>query len=754
MVDNTANAIREHIQFIGDLARKVDVSDLAQLAKIHEHFQQVETLCKTLPQQLSDMLAPLCRKLIQVDEDIILENCPDPHSELNTLCRFAGNLLELRLESDISSDVKLVQGLLSELSGTAKSRQTPCTDSTSDEVETPSQSRDGAPSAETMNEPDLQNAEYVQEPLYVAEQELEYLQSFMTECQEHVENIETFLLSLEQTPDDLDKLNELFRPFHTIKGMAGFLNLKDINALTHAAESLLDLARKGKLKFTSETIDVVFQAVDVLKVQVAAIGNYLGNANGQAIPHPPIQELLHRLRCAARGKAVAASVLPRFGGGGRPLGEILVEEKQTTPEVIEYALQQQAVENKPLGEILKSMGAVSSRDINNALRKQKTSQEVIRVDMSKLDRLVNLSGELVIAQSQVTQDQSVRTNQKLAVLAEQVSKITREVQDIAMSLRMVPIAQTFQKMGRVARDIAHKSGKKISFVFDGEETELDKNVIQEIADPLMHMVRNSVDHGIESLEIRRQFGKPETGTVKLRAYHQGGNIVIEVSDDGSGIDKERVIKKGIERGLVAPEAQLSDQQIYQLIMAPGFSTAEKITDISGRGVGLDVVKRNIDKLRGKVEIHSVKDQGTTFLIRLPLTLAVIDGMIVRSGNRRFIIPTLSIIQAVLPDPEQLSTVQGKGRMLNLRGELHTLICLGELFGIPDATTDPTKGMVVIVQAEDRTLGIVLDELLGQQQVVIKSLGEQFGKLKGISGGAILGDGTVGLIIDPAALLKR
>jgi len=277
-------------------------------------------------------------------------------------------------------------------------------------------------------------------------------------------------------------------------------------------------------------------------------------------------------------------------------------------------------------------------------------------------------------------------------------------------------------------------------------------MIQELSDPLMHMIRNAVDHGVEMPEDRVKAGKPESGTVTLRAYHQGGNIVIEISDDGKGLDKDVLIHKAIEKGIIPADAQLNEQQAYNLIMAPGFSTAEKITDISGRGVGMDVVKKNIDKLRGKGDIRSTKGAGTTFTIRLPLTLSVIDGMIVRVGSQKFVLPTLTIIQALSPTADQIKTVQERGQILNLRGELYPLITLGSMFNLPDAATDPTEGMVVITQAEDQQIGLVLDELLGQQQVVIKSLGDRFKSVRGITGGAILGDGTIGLILEPAGLL--
>jgi two-component system, chemotaxis family, sensor kinase CheA len=267
------------------------------------------------------------------------------------------------------------------------------------------------------------------------------------------------------------------------------------------------------------------------------------------------------------------------------------------------------------------------------------------------------------------------------------------------------------------------------------------------------MIRNSVDHGVEMPEDRIKAGKPETGTVKLRAYHQAGNIVIEIIDDGKGLDREVLVRKAIEKGVINPDAQLTEQQAFNLIMAPGFSTAEKVTDISGRGVGMDVVKKNIDKLRGKVEIRSTKGVGTTFTIRLPLTLAVIDGMIIRIGSQKFVLPTLSIVQSLSPTPDQIKTVQGRNQILNLRGEIYPLINLGRIFNLPDAAQDATQGMVVIAQAEDQQVGLILDELLGQQQVVIKSLGDRFKRISGITGGAILGDGTIGLILEPAGLLE-
>ncbi len=744
--------IKKHIATMCQIAESVDTTDLVQLAKLHEHATQIEQLSSSAPDDISELLESVCEKVVKASEDIILEDSIDPDLFLKATCTTISQLSNLSLEEKSAEDVALLQELLAVLDdvmlGTAEALGTtvPSAESTEKVEKEEKQAVQVDEQTEELT--------YVQEPLHIENDEMEFLKSFLAESEEHIESIEGLLLEIEDTPDDLDQLNELFRPFHTIKGMTGFLNLKDINILTHALETMLDLARKGKLLLTSDLIDVIFEAVDVLKVQISMVGEYVANPNGEAIEQPQIETLLHRVHAAAQGKVIARPV-DLASPADKKLGQILVEDKKAAPAAVDFALEQQHKPKhagEPVGEILTSMNVVSDGDVKDALRKQKAAQDtVIRVDTAKLDNLINMVGELVIAQSQVAQQDTADNAARTSALNDQVSKITRDVQEIAMGLRMVPIGATFHKMGRVCRDIARKAEKQIEFLVEGEDTELDKNVIQEISDPLMHMVRNAVDHGVETREERKAAGKSEKGIVKLRAYHLGGNIVIEVTDDGKGLDPEVLLKKGIEKGMVDPDAQLSEQQIYQLVMTAGFSTATKVTDISGRGVGMDVVKRNIENLRGRVDIASEKGKGTTFTIRLPLTLAVIDGMIIRAGDHKYIIPTLSIQQALQPTPEQLTLVQGRGKMLNLRGNLYTLVSLADLFEIPDAAVDPCKGLVVIVQLEEEQIGIILDEIMGQQQVVIKSLGDQFKDVPGISGGAILGDGTIGLIIEPEGL---
>ena len=335
----------------------------------------------------------------------------------------------------------------------------------------------------------------------------------------------------------------------------------------------------------------------------------------------------------------------------------------------------------------------------------------------------------------------------------QLRRITTELQRGAMSMRMVPIRQTFQKMSRLVRDLSKRSGKQVELVLAGEDTELDRRVVEDINDPLMHMVRNSLDHGIEQAAARVAAGKRETGRLSLRAFHQGGNIVIEIADDGAGLNADRILKKAREKGLVAADAELAPADIYQLIFAPGFSTAEQITEISGRGVGMDVVRRNIEALRGRIEIHSEAGVGTTFIIRLPLTLAILDGLLVSVGGERFVVPTFAVRESLRPASSQVHTIKGEPRLIQVRDELLPLVWLTELFDVPGQAVDPTSGTVVVIEEDRRRIGLVVDNLVAKQEVVVKNLGGAFADVRGVAGGAILGDGRIGLILDAHGIVS-
>jgi two-component system, chemotaxis family, sensor kinase CheA len=333
----------------------------------------------------------------------------------------------------------------------------------------------------------------------------------------------------------------------------------------------------------------------------------------------------------------------------------------------------------------------------------------------------------------------------------QLTRITGDVQRVAMAMRMHPVSQLFQRMARLVRDLARKSGKQVHLELSGEETELDRNMVEELADPLMHMVRNAVDHGAEPPETRIAAGKDPVARLWLKAYHQGGFINIEISDDGRGLPRDKILAKARQRGLVSGGDQLSDQEVFSLIFEPGFSTAEQVTDVSGRGVGMDVVRRRVAKLRGRIDIASRPGHGATFTLKLPLTLAIIEGLVVGAGTERYIIPIYAVREMFRPSEEMLSAVPGGGEMVLVRGSLLPILRLHSRFGVTPRSADPASGVLVVVESTRRSFCVLVDELIGKQEVVIKSLGETFRNVRGIAGGSILGDGRVGLILDVEAL---
>jgi len=762
-------------------------NDLGRLAQMHSWAQVLaDEQTTTGTPEADPALHRLGAGLVRLLERIILDEAADPVAGITRLPEIVG-LLETLAQGRPADVEPLLSAIEAAIQGGAAAQ--PAAMTTQPAVQPAVRSAD--PSAPTVPNPPApaSNAEpapgaargaaasppkpisepmiaaapstappevepYVSEPLVLNMNEREHLEGFLAEAAEHMDTIEVALLDVEASPTDLGKLNELFRPFHTIKGIAGFLDLRDINRLTHEIETILDLGRKGERRITPAIVDLIFAGVDALKAQLAAIRQYLANPTDGPCPQPDIAEIMAKLRHAAAGHT-------EFGGQpARPrLGEVLVAEGVAARSDVEAALevQQRIPAPRPkLGEILVEEGIASEASVRRAVAKQQEGAPAlldtsIRVDTAKLDMLVDAVGELVIAQAMVGLHPKIHEDDKLLRSVSQVNKIVRDVQETAMAMRMVPIGQTFQKMRRVARDVARKAGKLVDLILSGEDTELDKNVIQQISDPLVHLVRNAIDHGIETPDIRRQLGKPETGQVHLHAAHEGDSIVIEIRDDGRGLDRDRILAQGLEKGLIRPDEALTDQQLFALILQPGFSTAEKVTDISGRGVGMDVVRRNVEQLRGKIEIQSEKGAGTTITIRLPLTLAIIDGMLVRVGRERMIIPTILIEQSLRPTAQQIVSVQGRGQMLQVRGELCPLVQLAALldYGPP---VDPCENLVVIVQAEGRKVALVVSELIGQQQVVIKSLSGQLKGLQGISGAAILGDGRVGLILEPGGVL--
>ena len=453
---------------------------------------------------------------------------------------------------------------------------------------------------------------------------------------------------------------------------------------------------------------------------------------------------------------VITDCAPEQAESYKRVGDILVEEGVVTPGDISDSL----AEQKPLGEILVEQKKATPQQVEKALQKQKqlkkTEPTSIRVDTEKIDKLINLVGELVITQSMLTDLSKKFTIDQLPVLQERVIQLernTREMQERVMSIRMMPVGSAFNRFPRLVRDLAGKSGKHIQLVMSGEETELDKTLIEGIGDPLTHLVRNSADHGLEGPEERIANGKSERGTIRLHAYHDGGNICISVEDDGRGLNRDKIVKKAIERGIIADGATMRDEDIYQLIFHAGFSTADQVTDVSGRGVGMDVVKRNIEGLGGSVDIESYPGKGSKLTLKLPLTLAIIDGMTVRVGRDIYILPLLTVMESIRPKSMELQRIVGKGEVVNLRGEWVPIVKLYEVFGVESDYTNPAEALLVFVEVDGRRLAILVDELIGQQQVVIKSLEENYRKVEGIAGATILGDGQVALILDVPGLAK-
>lgn len=714
-------------ELIQELAAALVLADPGNLSTFQPIFNSLEALAKHPIATLEPRLAPLIQEMREKLESSIM----------------GGNTLEQlmpELEEAIQQ-ISMTQALDNPKSPSPDSP--PCTVPVQENPPEP-------PTAEST----FQSEESIADP--------ELLREFLAEARENLDSIEVEILALEENPSDLEVIHRVFRPFHTIKGVSGFLNLQQVHDLSHKVEDVLDRARNGTLLMTQEVIDMVLEAVDLLK---ALLNRIEKEAAGQPYQDcsERVQDFLERLADLDAEEAASPEEEPP------PLGQILVATSKASSQDISLALklQQSEAPDRPLGQILVEQGKVDPKDVDRALKVQQAIAQVseearssapsgtIRVDMAKLDNLVDMVGELVIAQSLIRQNPRIQEamDHRLSKDFGHLSRITSELQRTAMSMRMVPIKHTFQKMIRLVRDLSRKSGKSVQLSMSGEETEIDRNMVDAIHDPLVHMIRNSVDHGIEPPETREQRGKPPVGTIHLRAYHKGGHVIIEIQDDGGGLDLEKILNKAREKGLVRPEETLSDHEIYQLIFHPGFSTADRVTDVSGRGVGMDVVKKAIEKLRGRIELFSQPGVGCSMVVKLPLTLAIIDGMIVRVGTERYIIPTMNIRETFQPEEGSVSSVHGRGELIRVRDRLLPLMRLHRVFGIPTARIRPSEALGIVVDNEGECWCMLVDQVLGKQEVVIKSLGEGLKQSQGVSGGAILGDGRVALILDISGLFS-
>lgn len=605
----------------------------------------------------------------------------------------------------------------------------------------------------------------------------QFYQVFFEESREHLAEIEQLLLKINVQNPNFDQLNAVFRAAHSIKGGSATFGFNDITAVTHVLESLLDRLRKKEIALQTEMIDVFLAAADIITLQINChanneiaesslaenVTNRLLALAADAHLHNVIQAPNEKVNNAAK---ISDDGFGFFDDDTEPA--IAAKANLANKTLAESNLAGGFGLFEPLPPALPIADAVTEKTaplIENRLADRRSAERrgsergvessSIRVDVDKVDQLINLVGELVITEAMLTQGLSLAPADLMQLLTASMAQLernTRDLQEAVMSIRMMPIGAIFSRFPRLVRDLAGKLKKEVELITIGEDTELDKGLLERVADPLTHLIRNSLDHGIELPKKRKAAGKPAKGTITLSAMHQGGSIVIEVSDDGAGLDRERIISLAKQRGIHVP-IMVTDDTLWDIICEPGFSTAQSITDVSGRGVGMDVVNRNISDMGGQVSIKTVAGEGCKISIQLPLTLAILDGMTVSLGENLFVIPLNSIIETMQPQAENLKSVTGEGALIHTRGEYLPIIAMHKAFNIQTLITDATSGMLVVVEAHGKKAALLFDDLVGQQQVVIKSLETNFRKIDGISGATILGDGTVALIIDVATIIK-
>ncbi|MEN0649178.1 chemotaxis protein CheA [Caldifermentibacillus hisashii] len=674
----------------------------------------------------------------------------------------------------------------------------------------------------------------------------QYLEVFIEESREHIQSCNENLLKLENDPENLELINEVFRSAHTLKGMSATMGFEDMANLTHQMENVLDGVRNGKYKFSSELLDIIFMAIDHLESMVNSIA-----AGGEG--KEDVSDAINKLKMIESGKIVnqldttqtaeidqanisktnlnydqfEITVLEQANEQGykvyevsvfiRPdcllkaarvymvfdvlekIGDIIksvpnveqLEEEQFDNEFVVTIVTHDSIEDiekkvMKVSEIekvtvvplkisdLKKVNNEDSSDeqknVSQNVEGQKKkeassakkttdkkitlSNKTIRVNIERLDALMNLFEELVIDRGRLDQIAKELNHQELSETVEKMSRVTNDLQSVVLTMRMVPVEAVFNRFPKMVRSLSRELGKKIHLQIIGQETELDRTVIDEIGDPLVHLLRNSVDHGIEMPEERLRKGKPEEGTIQLKAYHSGNHVFIEITDDGAGINREKVARKAVEKGIITEEQmnQLTDKEIFNLILTSGFSTADKISDISGRGVGLDVVKNTIESLGGTISVHSEENVGTTFLIQLPLTLSIISVMLVEVQREKYAIPLTSIIETAIFKKSEIYYAHEQP-VIDFRGKVVPILSLQEIFQVPKVIEGNDYISTVIIRKGDKLAGLVVDSFIGQEEIVLKSLGNYLTNVFAISGATILGDGQVALIIDCNALIK-
>jgi len=563
---------------------------------------------------------------------------------------------------------------------------------------------------------------------------------FLQEAQQLLTDTEQCFLSLETSPDDKTLLEQIFRLAHNLKGSSKAVGFDAMGAFTHEFESLLLKIKNGELALTSPCQNLLLRCNDHLKAMVDALSASLdANIDSDAITEE-VKQAQGGVFASDTVEATVTKTEPAPASDEISTDELTLLLAAETKERL--ALVENSLPPKP--------APVKTPPTTGG------SEDSIRVSLERLDKLLNFVGEMVILQSVLHEQTQASSSVATRKTVQQLGKVTKEVQDISMSLRMVPVKSTFQKMQRIVRDTAQVLDKKVTLHLAGEETELDKTVLEHLGDPLVHIIRNSVDHGIESAEKRLAAGKPENGNVHLTATHQGGKPVIEVKADGGGIPTQVCVQKAIEKGILKAGATPSEKEAVNLIFHPGFSTKAEVTEVSGRGVGMDVVKTNIEKLQGEIQVETVAGKGTTMRISLPLTLAIIDGMVVRDGNERYVIPLAHVHESLKPGAKDIQKTTGLGEILVLRGENLPLFRLAKMLGLRTEAKKPNdhEGIAIVVRATDQPFAVFVDDIIGQSQIVIKKLGQEISNLRGVSGSAILGDGRPSLILELPELTQQ
>lgn len=621
----------------------------------------------------------------------------------------------------------------------------------------------------------------------------EILEDFLVEAFELIEQIDHDLIELEANPEDLDLLNSIFRVAHTVKGSSSFLNFDVLTKLTHRMEDVLNKARHGELKITADIMDVVLESVDKMKTLLGCIRD---NGNDTAIGMD-IEPICAKLTAVAEGgnaTPAPANEAPQTSTEPPKTEAVREDPLSKEPEIdvnqlsdaeveaeIERLLKIRRAEDKARREekaknapppkpaaptapkpapipppVAKKVPAAGATNTPAAM------EQTIRVEVKRLDQLMNLSGELVLSKNRLLKiydDVEERYDgeqflEELNQVANSLSVITTDIQLAVMKTRMQPVSKVFSKFPRVVRDLSRELGKQIELELSGEETELDKSIIEEIGDPIMHMIRNSCDHGVEDPATRLSVGKPERGVVQLKAYNEGNHIIIEIADDGKGLDADMLRQKCIEKNLITEKEadQMSDKEAFALIFKPGFSTAQKVTSVSGRGVGMDVVKTNIEKLNGIIEIDSELGKGSVFRLKIPLTLAIMQSLLVGAQEEYYAIPLASVIETVRVPLDSIYTIEGKN-VLRLRDEVISLVRLADVFNVKQVFESDTQAYVVIIGVAESKLGVIIDTLVGQEEIVIKSMGDYLQNIPGIAGATIRGDGGVTLIVDVGSMMN-